>query len=138
VLSLLSLLEERGALKVEKRGDALLEACDVAMMELSGISSSGISSSGISSSSLSSSKLRSRGRPRKEKKEKVRSVVGEDAIGKLCSDMCEEESIKVKSVLINGDRYLISSSSIVYSIDSHEELGSYIDGKLLLDEKVLM
>ena len=133
VLSLLSLLEERGALKVEKRGDALLEACDVAMMELSGISSSG-----ISSSSLSSSKLRSRGRPRKEKKEKVRSVVGEDAIGKLCSDMCEEESIKVKSVLINGDRYLISSSSIVYSIDSHEELGSYIDGKLLLDEKVLM
>jgi hypothetical protein len=129
VLSLLSLLEERGALKVEKRGDALLEACDVAMMELSGISSS---------SSLSSSKLRSRGRPRKEKKEKVRSVVGEDAIGKLCSEICEEESIKVKSVLINGDRYLISSSSIVYSIDSHEELGSYIDGKLLLDEKAMM
>lgn len=128
VLSLLSLLEERGALKVEKRGDALLEACDVAMMELSG----------ISSSSLSSSKLRSRGRPRKEKKEKVRSVVGEDAIGKLCSEICEEESIKVKSVLINGDRYLISSSSIVYSIDSHEELGSYIDGKLLLDEKAMM
>ena len=128
VLSLLSLLDEMGALRVVKRGDALLEACDVAMMELSG----------ISSISLSSSKLRSRGRPRKEKKEKVRSVVGEDAIGKLCSEMCEEESIKVKSVLINGDRYLISSSSIVYSIDSHEELGSYIDGKLLLDEKAMM
>ena len=123
VLSLLSSLEERGCLKLLKRGEDLLEVCDVAMMELS---------------SLSSSKLRSRGRPRKEKKEKVRSVVGEDAIGKLCSEICEEESIKVKSVLINGDRYLISSSSIVYSIDSHEELGSYIDGKLLLDEKAMM
>ena len=133
VLSLLSSLEERGCLKLLKRGEDLLEVCDVAMMELSGISSSG-----ISSSSLSSSKLRSRGRPRKEKKEKVRSVVGEDAIGKLCSEICEEESIKVKSVLINGDRYLVSSSSIVYSIDSHEELGSYIDGKLLLDEKAMM
>ena len=123
VLSLLSLLEEKGALKLVNRGEELFEACDVVMMELS---------------SLSSSKLRSRGRPRKEKKEKVRSVVVEDAIGKLCSEMCEEESIKVKSVLINGDRYLVSSSSTIYNIDSHEELGSYIDGKLLLDEKVIM
>lgn len=76
---------------------------------------------------------RSRGRPRKECVES--SKQSEDAIGRLMAcEVEEEESIKVKRINIEGKDYLISETKVIYCPESHEELGSYINNKLVLCE----
>lgn len=79
---------------------------------------------------------RGRGRPRKEVEESsiTRENVGN--IGRLIAEVSreeeEEESIKVKKITIEGSNYLISEKNIIYCPESHEEIGSYINNKLVL------
>ena len=116
LLELLKDLENVGLLKVLKSGEELRVECEKYL------------SKGLSSSSIGK---RSRGRPRKECVEK--SKKNEDAIGRLMAcEVEEEESIKVKKILIDNKNYLISSNNTLYCPESHEEIGSYINKELVL------
>ena len=116
LLELLKDLENVGLLKVLKSGEELRVECEKYL------------SKGLSSSSIGK---RSRGRPRKECVEK--SKKSEDAIGRLMAcEVEEEESIKVKKILIDDKNYLISSNNTLYCPESHEEIGSYINKELVL------
>ena len=64
--------------------------------------------------------VRGRGRPRKE----VEEVSKEET--------SDEESIEVKRITIEGKDYLISKRKQIYCPESHEEIGSYINNKLVL------
>ena len=119
LLELLKDFENLGLLKVLKSGEELRVECEKYL------------SKGLSSSSSSSIGKRSRGRPRKECVEK--SKKSEDAIGRLMAcEVEEEESIKVKKILIDDKNYLISSNNTLYCPESHEEIGSYINKELVL------
>jgi hypothetical protein len=52
----------------------------------------------------------------------------------MACEVEEEESIKVKKILINEKNYLISSKNVLYCPESHEEIGSYINNNLVLFE----
>ena len=120
LLELLKDFENLGLLKVLKSGEELRVECEKYL------------SKGLSSSS--SIGKRSRGRPRKECVEKSKN--SEDAIGRLMAcEVDEEESIKVKKILIDDKNYLISSKNILYCPDSHEEIGSYINKELFLYDR---
>ncbi len=80
---------------------------------------------------------RGRGRPRKEVEES--SIVREGDVGRLIAEVAkeeasDEESIEVKKITIEGKEYLISKTKEVYCSKSHEEIGSYINNKLVLHE----
>jgi len=121
LLELLKDLEKLGLLKVLKSEEELRVECEKYLSE------------GLSSCSSSLGK-RSRGRPRKECVEK--SKKSEDPIGRLMAcEVEEEESIKVKKILINEINYLISSNNVLYCPESHEEIGSYINKELVLYDR---
>lgn len=76
---------------------------------------------------------RGRGRPRKSKMEKESLRV--DKISFLVSEEqqeCRDESIKVKKEVINEKVYLISECADVYDFESHDLIGSYKNGELIL------
>ena len=88
----------------------------------------------LKSSYFKCDELRGRGRPRKTKL--LSSVVSnEDKIGKLLSQVeeSEEESIKVKKLIINSITYLISEKNEIYDFESHDLIGSYINETLILN-----
>ena len=78
--------------------------------------------------------IRGRGRPRKSKMEKESLRV--DKISFLVSEEqqeeCRDESIKVKKEMINEKVYLISECADVYDFESHDLIGSYKNGELIL------
>jgi hypothetical protein len=80
--------------------------------------------------------IRGRGRPRKEVEESsVLHDKMERRIETLVSEAakeCEEESIEVKRINIEGKNYLISKTKILYCPESHEEIGSYLNNELVL------
>ena len=78
---------------------------------------------------------RGRGRPRKEVEEA--SIMRDVKIDRLMAEVSkeetsDEESIEVKKITIEGRNYLISKTKILYCPESHEEIGSYINNKLVL------
>ena len=111
MLRVLMDLSDLGLLVLSKEGEDLRKDCE---MYLNGLVK------------------RRRGRPRKEQ-ESI-SVKSEDVIGRLLSSNEEEEElpIKVKKIEIEGDPYLISIENILYSMSSHEEVGSFHNNTLQL------
>ena len=79
--------------------------------------------------------VRGRGRPRKEVEEA--SIMRDVKIDRLIAEVSkeetsDEESIEVKRITIEGKDYLISKRKQIYCPESHEEIGSYINNKLVL------
>ena len=119
LLSLLIELERRGVLRVLKSGDDLRKECEDLLI-------------------LTKECQRGRGRPRKEVEESsVLHDKSERRIETLVAEAakeCEEESIEVKRINIEGKNYLISKTKMLYCPESHEEIGSYLNNDLVLYE----
>ena len=111
LLRVLMDLSDLGLLVLTKEGEDLRKECE---MYLTGLVK------------------RRRGRPRKE--QIVNSKKSEDVIGRLLSSNQEEEElpIKVKKIEIEGEAYLISIENILYSMSSHDEVGSFHNNTLQL------
>jgi hypothetical protein len=112
-------LESRGVLRLLKSGDCLRKECEDLLI-------------------VKKECQRGRGRPRKEVEESsVLHDKNERRIETLVAEAakeCEEESIEVKRINIEGNNYLISKRKILYCPESHEEIGSYLNNELVLCE----
>ena len=119
LLSLLMDLESRGVLRLLKSGESLRKECEDLLI-------------------VKKECKRGRGRPRKEVEEssvlhdkmerRIETLVAEAA------KECEEESIEVKRINIEGKNYLISKTKELYCPESHEEIGSYLNNELFIYE----